>query len=255
MIADSRIPDQSGILPDDWRRNPDVHLHMTVHGDWSIGMLATRVGRPDILRRWLDEGGDGHRTMRIRAMPPHVASIGSVAVDVIMRSHPESDLFQDCLDAWLAWGGDPYAHGDRGRCTPDLVHTAALCPHPGPLRSLLNAGAHPLRHGSLDAMWTQSIFVRDATIHANTRPDGYWQSGKTMSMGEIMAGIPARSSDHGLLVMHALLRLMGYAIPDHDPRWEADAMRSPIGRRMAHEMMIHITDPMIMAIWISRYLP
>jgi hypothetical protein len=239
----------------DWR---DPHLHVpldirekSVH----IGMYAASHGYADVLEQWFHEGGHPVQIGGPDRMSNHhkqqFMCIGLRALQSIMKNNHDGG--EACMGAWLRsldrHHEDVYQHINlfwkaiineiQG---PD-PSSRDLSPHGHGMQrcvaSIINAGVD---------VFSLNMHLKDPVLY---KKDRFPVEHPRLKVGDIIAGIPVKPDDHGLIVTQALLHRMGYEVPHWDEGLEQASMRTPIGTALAHRFVVSIDDPIVMANWIS----
>jgi hypothetical protein len=227
----------------------------------NIGMTAVQYGYDDVFSQWLAEGGHPVRT--------HASWVSRNADDIelavdsiglwIVSSMVRHETFDGCacMEAWIAaldrHHQDPHHHVKifwkplLGLIPGDDPSRHDLAPHGQRMQrcvaSLVNAG---INIWSLGTSMDEKVNYRSETQGVMTKPH------PSLTVGDVVAGIPTRADDHGLIVTQALLHRMGYNVPHRDVSMEMHAMRTPMGSTMMHTLMPHIHDATIMSEWMSH---
>jgi hypothetical protein len=247
LMATSSIMADMPLRPGTWPSMAStMDLHREFYGE-TLGILATKAARHDILERWLQEGGNGHAGVCKFGYGADL-SIGYVAVRGMVRDPDRIHAYDACLRVWLAWGGDPYA-------SHDLTREAARSISDEPLRRCLNVGINPYRAFHADGFGS----LHDACDRGRWKPpyllgDGGYAIDQRMSLGEAIAMIQAGPDDHGVIVCQTMAHLMGFHVPGRREADERVAWSSHVGSRLATHILANLADdpdPRLHASWLA----
>jgi hypothetical protein len=215
-----------------------------------IGHCAAYLGNLPCLRQWIEEGGaintmvpkDVAMTYRV----PWESSIGLLAAQG--RDYR-------CVKAWFDAGGDP--HLDDGlhlKIYPAGVNgyiAEAVARQDHRLLTIwLNAGGVILRSVSRDHPLPVAR-VKDRRLPFLVSHIG---KQRRVTIADTIARLRPCPTDHGVIITQHLFGLMGYRMPDHDPSIVASAIAHPVGARLAQDVVPWIDDPMVMGLWIQRFV-